>query len=132
NPLVAPLKQAWTQEPPQQGEKTARVTFDADPMAMMAWHMPNFPNPDSVALDVLSTILTSGNTSRLMKSLVFGKKIVTGVSSSTGFPGDRSPTLFVMEFNPAPKQTSEGVVASIDQELLEIQKKGITPQELER
>src|SRR6185295_12753495 len=45
---------------------------------------------------------------------------------------DRSPTLFVMEFNPAPKQTSEGVVASIDQELLEIQKKGITPQELER
>jgi predicted Zn-dependent peptidase len=132
NPPVAPIKQEWTQEPRQAGQKTVHVTFDADPMAMMAWHMPNFPHPESVALDVLSTILTGGNTSRLVKELVFGKKMVTSISSSTGFPGDRNPNLFAMEFNPAPRVSSDAVIAAIDGQIAGILKNGVTQEEMER
>jgi predicted Zn-dependent peptidase len=132
NPKVPPLKQDWTQEPPQEGQKTVHVQFDSDPIVMMGWHMPNFPHQDSVALDVLASILTTGNTSRLTKDLIFGKKMVTSISASTGNPGDRSPNLFVMEFTPAPKQDSDAVIAAIDGEVANIQAKGVQPEELER
>jgi predicted Zn-dependent peptidase len=132
NPPVPPLKQEWTKEPPQDGQKTVHTTFDADPMTMLGWHMPNFPHQDAVALDVLSGILTTGNTSRLVRHLIFEKKLVTSISASTGFPGDRDPNLFVMEFNPAPKQDSDGVIAVIDSELQDIQKNGVTGEELDR
>jgi predicted Zn-dependent peptidase len=132
NPPVSPLKQEWTKEPPQEGQKTVRATFDSDPIVMMGWHMPNFPHKDAVALDVLSTILTNGNTSRLVKHLVFGKKIVSSVSSGTGYPGDRDPALFFMEYRPSSKVPSESVVPDIDLEIQDIQKIGVTAEELDR
>jgi predicted Zn-dependent peptidase len=129
---VPPLKKDWTVEPRQQGEKTVRAQFEADPTAMLGWHKPNFPHKDAVALDVLSTILTSGNTSRLVRDLIFGKKMVTSISCDTSFPGDRNPNMFVMQFSPTPKQSMEGVVAAIDLEIQGIQKNGVTEEELAR
>ncbi len=132
NPPIPPLKKDWTKEPPQDGERIVRTTFDADPMAMMAWHKPNFPKPDSVALDVLCTILTSGNTSRLVKDLIFTKKMAHSVSASTGFPGDRDPDLLVLEFEPAPPFSSEQVTQAIDADLTELKTTGVTQEELDR
>jgi predicted Zn-dependent peptidase len=57
---------------------------------------------------------------------------VTSISSETGFPGDRNPTLFVLEFNPAPGQTVQKVIAALDEEIKGIQKKGVTKEELDR
>jgi len=132
NPDVPPLKQAWTQEPTQQGPKTVRVSFDADPMVMMGWHIPNFPHKDSVTLDVLCDILTFGNTSRLVKNLELERKMVTSISASTGYPGDRSPDLMVMQFNPVPGQNEDKVLSAIEAEIASIQKKGVTQEELDR
>ncbi len=132
NPPIPPLKKNWTKEPPQDGERIVRTTFDADPMAMMAWHKPNFPKPDSVALDVLCTILTTGNTSRLVKDLIFTKKMAHSVSASTGFPGDRDPDLLVLEFEPAPPFSSEQVTQAIDADLTELKTTGVTQEELDR
>ena len=132
NPPVAPLVQEWTKEPPQEGEKTVRAQFDADPIAMLAWHKPNFPSPEAVALDALSTILTKGNTSRLIRDLVFKAKVATSVSCDTDFPGDRNQNLFVIQFSPAPGQTVQAVIGAIDGELTELQKNGVTQEELDR
>ncbi len=132
NPPVPPLIKHWTKEPPQEGEKTVRAFFDADPMAMLAWHKPNFPDKDSVALDVLTTVLTKGNTSRLVRDLIFKKKMITSVSCDTSFPGDRDPNMIVLQFSPASGQTLDGVIAAIDGEVLDIQKNGITEEELDR
>lgn len=132
NPKVSPLKKDWTVEPPQKGPRTVVARFDADPMAVMAWHVPNFPHQENVVLDVLSTILTSGNGSRLMKSLVFGSKKATSVSSSTGFPGDRDPNLFLVDFTPSPGTAPSTVVDSIEGTLKDIQKNGVTLEELEK
>jgi predicted Zn-dependent peptidase len=132
NPTVPPLKKNWTKEPPQEGQKTVHVYFDADPMVMMGWHMPNFPHADGLALDVLSDILTTGNTSRLIQRLLFGKKLVTSISTETGFPGDRSPNLFVLSFNPAPQHSADSIVSAIDAEIADIQNNGVTQAELDR
>jgi predicted Zn-dependent peptidase len=132
NPKVVPQKKEWTVEPPQKGPRTAVARFDADPVAVMAWHVPNFPHQESVVLDVLSTILTSGNNSRLMQSLVFTSKKATSVSSETGFPGDRDPNLFLVEFNPAPGIVPGMVVDSIEGTLQDIQKNGVKLEELEK
>ncbi len=132
NPKEPPLKKDWTVEPPQEGEKTARVEFDADPIVMMGWHMPNYPHKEAVALDVLSNILTAGNTSRLMKSLVFGKKLVSSVSASIGNPGDRNPGLFVLEYVPSPKVALPEIIKAVEIEIQGIQKAGVTAEELER
>jgi len=153
NPPIPPLKPDWTVEPPQKGAKTAVALFDADPVAAIAWHVPNFPHKESVVLDVLSTILTSGNSSRLVRDLEFKNKIVTSVSASTGYPGDRDPNLFVMQFTPvsSPGYNSEAsksdpalklamlfrvsygiAIAAIEGEIQDIQKNGVTPEELDR
>ena len=129
---VPPLKQDWTQEPPQKGEKRTVALFDADPLAVMAWHVPNFPHKESVVLDVLSTILTSGNTSRLVRDMIFTDKTVTSISASTGFPGDRDPNLYTIQFTPAPKESYDAVVAAIEAQIAKVQKNGVTPEELEK
>ncbi|HET9870598.1 MAG TPA: pitrilysin family protein, partial [bacterium] len=132
NPSVPPLKPDWTVEPPQTGPREVHTTFDSDPMAMMAWHVPNFPRPDSVALDVLCSILTSGNTSRLVKDLVFTRKMVHSVEASTGFPGDRDPNLLVIEFEPSPGYSSKQVTGAVEADLADLKAKGPTPAELDR
>ncbi len=132
NPKIAPLKQDWTREPPQDGEKQVRVLFDADPITAMAWHKPNFPDPRAVALEVLSDILTNGDTSRLVKELVFGRRLVTSISSFDGWPGERDPDLFVLQFDPASGHDSAEVVRAVQAEIAGIQKHGVTPAELKR
>ncbi len=100
-------------------------------MAILAWHIPNFPHKDSVTLDVLCDILTSGNTSRLVKNLVLEKKMATSISASTGFPGDRNPDLMGW-FDPAAGQKNEKIIAAIEAEIASIRKKGVTQEELDR
>jgi predicted Zn-dependent peptidase len=132
NPPVAPLKPDWSKEPPQTGEKTVKVRFDADPMVMMAWHKPAFPDKDAVTMEILSDILTGGNTSRLNKRLVFDKKMATSVSCMSDFPGDRIPNLFILQFNPSPKMDPAQVMEVINQEIENIRKNGVTNEELDR
>ena len=54
------------------------------------------------------------------------------MSASTGYPGDRDPNLFVMQFTPAPKQSYDSVVAAIEAELRDVREKGVTGEELDR
>ncbi|HXL73029.1 MAG TPA: insulinase family protein, partial [bacterium] len=68
----------------------------------------------------------------LIQHLLFGKKLVTSNSTETGFPGDRSPNLFVLSFNPVPKHSADSIVAVIDAEIADIQNNGVTQAELDR
>jgi zinc protease len=61
-----------TEEPKQRGERRATVYFDVRaPILAAAWHAPASGHPDGEALDVLSTILSAGRSSRLYRSLVY-------------------------------------------------------------
>ncbi len=59
----------------QRGERRADVFFDLNtPILMAGWHAPATGHPDGEALDVASTILSGGRTSRLYRSLVYEKE----------------------------------------------------------
>jgi zinc protease len=65
-----------TEEPPQRGERRAIVHFDVNgPLLAAAWHAPATGSPDGEALDVLSTILSDGRSSRLYRSLVHDAEV---------------------------------------------------------
>ena len=72
-----------TEEPEQRGERRAVVHFDVRaPSLAVAWHAPPSGHPDAEPLDVMSTILSSGRTSRLYRRLVHEEPVALGASAS--------------------------------------------------
>ncbi len=72
-----------TVEPQQRGERRATVHFDVRaPILSMAWQGPPTGHEDSPALDVMSTIFSSGRTSRLYRRMVHEEPIALGASAS--------------------------------------------------
>ncbi len=72
-----------TEEPEQKGERRATVHFDVRaPTLAMAWHGPPTGHPDAEPLDVMSTILSSGRTSRLYRRMVHEEPVALGASAS--------------------------------------------------
>lgn len=69
------LDQTYTEEPPQDGERTVTLRRVGDvALVDVAYHIPAGGHPDIAALDVLSNILGYGPSSRLYKALVETKK----------------------------------------------------------
>lgn len=71
------LKQPYTSEPTQEGERAVTLRRVAEIQAVMAvYHVPSAMHPDSAALQVLAQVLGGGQTGRLYKALVDNKKAV--------------------------------------------------------
>ena len=71
------LKQPYTAEPTQEGERSVTLRRVAEIQAIMAvYHVPAALHPDSAALSVLAQVLGGGQTGRLYKALVDNKKAV--------------------------------------------------------
>jgi zinc protease len=89
------LDQTYTEEPPQDGERTVTLRRVGDvALVEAAYHIPAGGHPDMAALDVLSNILGQGPSSRLYKALIETKK-ATDVKAYI-FPG-HDPGLFEAE-----------------------------------
>lgn len=83
-----------TLEPPQTGERRARVVRDtALAQLQMAWHVPATSHEDFWALSVLEKVLFSGHSSRMVKRLVHDEELCLDISG--GVDGQAlDPTLF--------------------------------------
>jgi len=64
-----------TIEPEQKGERRVEIEFDSNPYIAISYHIPEIGHPDLYALDVLSSLLSDGRTSRLYKSMIEEKRI---------------------------------------------------------
>jgi predicted Zn-dependent peptidase len=118
-------------EPPQTGERRVMVQKQvATPYLSIGYHVPEAKHPDYYALDVLSSILTNGRSSRLYSSLVDKQQLATTVFSSFGEAFD--PTLFSVNAVTNKGKTVEDLEKAIYKELDRIKKEGITPQELQK
>lgn len=91
-----------TSEPEQRGEKRISLKKEAElPYIMIGYHSPSFPHEDSLALEVLSSILSSGKSSRLYKSLIYEKKLA--INAGADYSGMYlDPFLFILWGTPAP------------------------------
>lgn len=106
----------YTLEPPQNSEKIIRLFFNAKPAIKIGYKIPQANHLDIPALIVASEILANGKTSRLYKELVDNKKIALYVNGYVGFPGDRYPSLLIIQSAPKQGTTNE----QLDKEIMNI------------
>ena len=118
-------------EPPQTGERRIVMKKQvATPYLMIAYHVPEAKNKDYYALNILSSILSNGNSSRLYASLVDKKQLATNVFTNYGESFD--PGLFQF-YAVASKDIKEADIENaIYEEMDKIKKDGITDRELQK
>lgn len=120
------------QAEPQQTQKRkleveANVPADA---IYKAWHMPGRFHPDYYALELLSDILSRGQSSRLYHQLIKQKEIFTSVSSFT--MGTIDPGLIVVNGRLKQGISMETAEAEIDLILQQVITEGPAEEELEK
>ena len=88
-----------TKEPEQLGERRIVVKKAAQlPIQMIAYHVPEAKNPDAIVLDLVSTVLSTGQSSRLYKRMVDEEPLALSVNGRANDALD--PTLMVFTIQP--------------------------------
>ncbi|MFZ6720133.1 M16 family metallopeptidase [Undibacterium sp. Ji49W] len=120
-----------TVEPEQKGERRVFVRKESATAAnlMISYKVPATNHPDYYALNVISSILTDGNTSRLYQALV-DKRLATQVGSDQGKALDPGLfNFFAVAANKVPAaKVEEALLAEIDRLI----KDGISEEELQK
>jgi zinc protease len=117
-------------DPPQKSPRRKRLGLNIQvPKIMLGYPVPEATHPDTVALEVLRSVLTSGKSSRLHKALV-----ESGIASSIGglAADDRDPSLFLLAANLQRGKTAEQAETAILRELDRLVREPVPPRELER
>ncbi len=124
------LEPVPTIETPQKGERVVYVEADAQPVVILGWHGPAARDEDTVALDALTDVLSSGRTSRFYRSLVVQKKVAVQAQIGIGDPGQKYPNLTVAFAVPAPGKSTDDCVQAIEEELARVRDEPVTEDEL--
>jgi zinc protease len=120
----------------QKGLRYIKVKAPAElPYLMMGYKVPGMINAkekwEPYALDVLSSILDGGNSSRLAKELVRGKEIAA--EANAWYNGDgRLPDLFVLSGTPAKGEKLETLKTALLEQIAKLQQAPVNADELER
>jgi predicted Zn-dependent peptidase len=127
-PRPAPVPQG---EPPQRGERRARVRYPAQAPALLAgWRGPAARSPDSAALDVLQVCLAVGESSRLRRRMVQELELAVSISISWGWRID--PGVFLAFAELAPGVQVEKAEEVLWEVLASAATKGVTAAETRR
>ena len=98
-PRQAPPPPVRTKEPEQLGERRVIVKKPAQsPIQMIAFHVPEATHPDSQVLNVISTVLSQGQSSRLYKRMVENEQLALSVNGRKGDTFD--PTIMTFTIQP--------------------------------
>ncbi|GIU51085.1 pitrilysin family protein [Shewanella sp. KT0246] len=130
-PAQTPPKAVRTVEPLQKGERRVFVekASVSTPNVMLAYHVPSTKHEDYYALDLLNTIFSEGNSSRLYQGLV-DKQVASNVMSY--LPMSFDPNLFyfmgVANLGVDAVQLEANMIAEINRISLE----GVSQNELEK
>ncbi len=130
-PAQKPGPKVHLVEPVQTGERRITVQKEvSSPYMIIGYHVPNSKDKDYYALDILSSILSSGNSSRLYSSLVDKQQLATSIFTSYGESFD--PTLFQIYVTANKGKSTDSIENAVYKVLDNIQKDGITDKELEK
>jgi predicted Zn-dependent peptidase len=130
-PAGPPISRPRVNIPVRSGETRASYQ-DRVPEAQLdiVWNTPQWGTQESVYLDLLSDVLTSGKNSRLYKALVYDKQLATSVYSYNY--GQEIAGNFVITANVKKGVEPETVEKEIKIVLGELLSKGVSGDELER
>ncbi len=123
--------QVHLKESPQKGERRIVVQKQvATPYLAIAYHVPETKHSDYYALDILSSILSRGRSSRLYSSIVDDKQLATAVFTDYGEAFD--PTLFTINAMSNKDVKTQDLENAVYEELEKIKKEGVTADELQK
>ena len=127
-PATSPVR---TVEPEQTGERRLVIERNGqNPLLQMAWHAIAADDPRAPALNLLQSILTGGDASRLHRSLVEEHKLAVEVDSgwSEGF----DPNLYSIYATLPEGGSSSEFEKTLNAEIAQLLDKGVTSAELSR
>lgn len=119
-------------EPEQKGERRVALKKEAQlPYIVAAYHVPDFKDPDSFGLEVFSTILSGGKSSRLYKSLVYEKQIAMFAGGDYSMVS-RAPGLFYLYAGPMPGVKAEDIEKALYDEIEKLKNEPVSDRELQK
>ncbi len=125
------VREFRTREPEAQGERRIDIQFDVQtPRFQMLWRTVAGSDPDDVVFDVLTSLLTDGNTSVLHDRLVETTRLLTEVDSIND--SKTEPGVFHLLGKCAPGVAPERGVAEIDKVLARLAARGPSRRSLEQ
>jgi len=120
-----------TLEPEQKGEKRVFVKRDVpSPYVLFAYHVPQTNSEEYYAIDMLESILSSGRTSRLYKSIVDDKQLAIDIGTYYGSAFD--PTVLWIYAIANQEVKPEDLEKAILDEIDKIVKEGVTDDEVQK
>jgi zinc protease len=130
-PSGPPLERVKPEPKPLSGER--RVVMEDDvqlPRLYVAWRSPGEYRPEDAEMEIAADVLASGKSSRLVKRLVMDSQIAQSVwAVQQGFTLAGS---FLIVATPKPGQSTEAILALIDEELARLARTAPADDEVER
>lgn len=119
-------------EPAQDGERRVTISRQAQlPIVYLAWHVPNHTSADAPALDLLSTVLSSGRASRLYRQLVYERRLALEAGGDYSY-FSIDPNVFWFWATPLPGQTPETLEKELLAQMERLKDEPVTEEELTR
>jgi zinc protease len=116
------------EEPPQLGRREVHNEFATEMTRLsLAWHIPEITHPDVPALDLLSSILGEGRSSRLYRRVREEAGLAFGVSAFSYTPGDPGLLGVDATVDPKKRDDAEKLILQI---VAEVKQAGVTADEL--
>src|SRR5258708_30152809 len=116
------------EEPPQLGRREVHNELATELTRLsLAWHIREITHPDVRALDLLSTILGEGRSSRLYRRVREESGLAFGVSAFSYTPGDPGLLGVDATVDPKKRDAAEQLILQI---IDEVKQAGVTPEEL--
>jgi zinc protease len=119
-------------EPEQLGERRIVVKKEAElPAVFAGYHVPNLKHPDSYALDVLQTILSTGKSSRIYRSLVYEKQLALYAGGDyDNITND--PNLFYVYAGVMPGKSADEVEKALYGEIEKLKAEPVSDEEIQK
>src|SRR5213083_3369713 len=117
-------------EPPQLGRREVHQEFSTElTHVSFAWHIPEVTNPDVPALDLLSTVLGDGRSSRLYRRVREEAGLAFSISAFSYTPGDPGLCGIDATVDPKKREPAEQLALRI---VDEVKQTGVTADELKK
>lgn len=131
-PKGTPIKRTKIEEEPI--TKTIKATWEdpniQKPMFLQAYRTPSMKSRDARVLDMISTYLSDGKSSKLYKKMVDDEKMALQVGAFNYSQEDYS--MYLIYALPMDKFSQEDITKSIDEEIVKMQTELISDKDLEK
>jgi predicted Zn-dependent peptidase len=100
------------------------------PMVVASYRTPSMKTRDARVLDMISTVLSDGKSSRLYKKIVDDKKMALQIGAFSYSQEDYG--MYILYGMPQGENTAEGIIKEVDDEIVKLQTELLSDKEMEK